>query len=251
MKTVFESFQDGVYTITLNRPEKKNAMDYDLLKDLYDALKKAEKEKAQFVVIRGSGKAFCSGGDIVAFKSAPDTEALVDAEAGILHESIKIIRTMNAIVIAAIEGVAVGAGVGLALACDLSIATKNTIMNMGYRRIGLTPDGGGSIFLARMVGAKRFNAFYLFSQNITMDEAKALGLVNIVCDDGELEEVLSKTIARLKALPMETIGYFKDLVNHSLYSGLEAHLDKERFYVTELAGKTLFKERIEEFLKKK
>ncbi len=251
MNTVFESFQDGVYTITLNRPEKKNAMDYDLLKDLYDALKKAEKEKAQFVVIRGSGKAFCSGGDIVAFKSAPDTEALVDAEAGILHESIKIIRTMNAIVIAAIEGVAVGAGVGLALACDLSIATKNTIMNMGYRRIGLTPDGGGSIFLARMVGAKRFNAFYLFSQNITMDEAKALGLVNIVCDDGELEDVLSKTIARLKALPMETIGYFKDLVNHSLYSGLEAHLDKERFYVTELAGKTLFKERIEEFLKKK
>lgn len=251
MNTVFESFQDGVYTITLNRPEKKNAMDYDLLKDLYDALKKAEKERAQFVVIRGSGKAFCSGGDIVAFKSAPDTEALVDAEAGILHESIKIIRTMNAIVIAAIEGVAVGAGVGLALACDLSIATKNTIMNMGYRRIGLTPDGGGSIFLARMVGAKRFNAFYLFSQNITMDEAKALGLVNIVCDDGELEDVLSKTIARLKALPMETIGYFKDLVNHSLYSGLEAHLDKERFYVTELAGKTVFKERIEEFLKKK
>jgi len=251
MNTVFESFQDGVYTITLNRPEKKNAMDYDLLKDLYDSLKKAEKEKAQFVVIRGSGKAFCSGGDIVAFKSAPDTEALVDAEAGILHESIKIIRTMNAVVIAAIEGVAVGAGVGLALACDLSIATKNTIMNMGYRRIGLTPDGGGSIFLARMVGAKRFNAFYLFSQNITMDEAKALGLVNIVCDDGELEDVLSKTIARLKALPMETIGYFKDLVNHSLYSGLEAHLDKERFYVTELAGKALFKERIEEFLKKK
>ncbi len=174
MTVVLESYQDDVYTITLNRPEKKNAMDYDLLKGLSDALKRAEKEGAPFVVLRGSGKAFCSGGDLVAFKSASDTAALVDAEAAVLHESIKTIRTMNAITIAAIEGVAVGAGVGLALACDLSIATKNTIMNMGYRRIGLTPDGGGSIFLARMVGAKRFNAYYLFSQNITMDEREEI-----------------------------------------------------------------------------
>ncbi len=251
MTVVLESYQDDVYTITLNRPEKKNAMDYDLLKGLSDALKRAEKEGAPFVVIRGSGKAFCSGGDLVAFKSASDTAALIDAEAGVLHESIKAIRTMNAITIAAIEGVAVGAGVGLALACDLSIATKNTIMNMGYRRIGLTPDGGGSIFLARMVGAKRFNAYYLFSQNITMDEARIMGLVNIVCEEEEFEEKLNRMIANLRALPMETIKYFKDLVNNSLYSGLESHLDKERFYVSELAGKALFKERIEAFLKNK
>jgi 2-(1,2-epoxy-1,2-dihydrophenyl)acetyl-CoA isomerase len=251
MTAVLETYDEGVYTITLNRPEKKNAMDYELLKDLYDALKRAESQKAPFVIIRGSGKAFCSGGDIVAFKSDPDAAALIDAEAGVLHESIKTIRTMNAIVIAAIEGVAVGAGVGLALACDLSIATKNTIMNMGYRRIGLTPDGGASIFLARMVGAKRFNAFYLFSQNITMDEARALGLVNIVCEEEDFEEKLNRIIASLRVLPMETIGYFKDLVNRSLYSGFESHLDKERFYVSELAGKPLFKERIEEFLKNK
>ncbi len=251
MTAVLESYQEDVYTITLNRPEKKNAMDYDLLKGLSDALKRAEKEGAPFVVIRGSGKAFCSGGDLVAFKSASDTAALIDAEAGVLHESIKAIRTMNAITIAAIEGVAVGAGVGLALACDLSIATKNTIMNMGYRRIGLTPDGGGSIFLARMVGAKRFNAYYLFSQNITMDEARIMGLVNIVCEEEEFEEKLNRMIANLRALPMETIKYFKDLVNNSLYSGLESHLDKERFYVSELAGKALFKERIEAFLKNK
>ncbi len=251
MTAVLESYQEDVYAITLNRPEKKNAMDYDLLKGLSDALKRAEKEEAPVVVIRGSGKAFCSGGDLVAFKSASDTAALVDAEAAVLHESIKTIRTMNAITIAAIEGVAVGAGVGLALACDLSIATKNTIMNMGYRRIGLTPDGGGSIFLARMVGAKRFNAYYLFSQNITMDEARVMGLVNIVCEEEEFEEKLNRMIASLRALPMETIKYFKDLVNNSLYAGLESHLDKERFYVSELAGKPLFKERIEAFLKNK
>jgi len=251
MTAVLELYQDGVYTITLNRPEKKNAMDYELLQGLNDALKRAQQEKASFVVIRGSGKSFCSGGDLIAFKSASDAEALIDAEAAVLNESIRTIRNINAIVIAGIEGVAVGAGVGLALACDLSIATKSTIMNMGYRRIGLTPDGGGSIFLSRMVGAKRFNEFYLFSRNITMEEAKVLGLVNIVCEEEEFEATVEKTIASLKALPMETIGYFKDLVNRSLYTGLDLHLDKERFYVAELAAKPLFKERIEEFLKKK
>lgn len=251
MISVLESHQNEVYTITLNRPEKKNAMDFDLLKSLYDGLKRADESKSPFVVIRGAGKAFCSGGDIGAFKEAEDTAALIDAEAGVLHESIKLIRTMEAIVIAAIEGVAVGAGVGLALASDLSVATKNTIMNMGYRRIGLTPDGGGSFFLSRMIGAKRFNEMYLFSGNITMDQAKELGLINFVCEEGSLDEEINRIVEKLRLLPLETIGSFKDLVNRSLYNGLEAHLDKERFYVTELGGKPLFKERIERFLKNK
>ncbi|OPY77676.1 MAG: 4-chlorobenzoyl coenzyme A dehalogenase-2 [Syntrophorhabdus sp. PtaU1.Bin058] len=251
MEVVLEAYKDDIYTITLNRPEKKNAMDYDLLYGINVALKNAESQKAPFVVIRGSGKAFCSGGDIVAFKEAKDAGALVDAEASVLHESIRLIRNINAIVIAVIEGVAVGAGIGLALACDLSIATKNTVMNMGYRRIGLTPDGGGSIFLSRLVGAKRFNELYLFSRNITMADAKDLGLVNIVCEEEELETKLAETIKGLKALPLETIGRFKDLVNHSLFHGLDTHLDKERLYVSQLAAQELFKQRLEEFFRKR
>lgn len=224
MDVVLGSYKDGIYTITLNRPEKKNAMDFDLLKGLYDAVKRADIEQPPFIVIRGSGKAFCSGGDLVAFKESQDAEALIDAEAAILNESIKLIRNTAAIVIAVVEGVAVGAGFGLSLACDLSIATKNTIMNMAYRRIGLTPDGGGSIFLPRLIGAKRFNEMYLFSRNINMTQALELGLVNIVCDDEELEAKLDETIKSLKALPMETIKYFKDLVNNSLFFGLANHL---------------------------
>ena len=251
MDVVLNSYKDGVYTITLNRPEKKNAMDYDLLKGLYDALRKADAEKPPFIVIRGSGKAFCSGGDLGAFKGAEDAAALIDSEAAVLNESIKLIRYTSAIVIAVVEGVAVGAGVGLSLACDLSIATRKTIMNMGYRRIGLTPDGGGSIFLSRLVGAKRFSELYLLSRNIDMTKAMELGLVNFVCDEEVLEETLARTILDLKTLPMETIKYFKDLVNASLFFGLDNHLDKERFYVAEFAGKPLFKQRIETFLSTK
>jgi 2-(1,2-epoxy-1,2-dihydrophenyl)acetyl-CoA isomerase len=251
MEVVLESYNDGIYTITLNRPEKKNAMDFDLLKGLYDAMQRANAKEPSFIVIRGSGKAFCSGGDLIAFKEAEDAEALIDAEAAVLNESIKLIRRTAAIVIAVVEGVAVGAGFGLSLACDLSIATKNTIMNMGYRRIGLTPDGGGSIFLPRLIGAKKFNELYLFSRNVNMEQALEMGLVNIVCEDEELEAKLNETIKNLKALPMETIKNFKDLVNNALFFGLANHLDKERFYVAEFASKPLFKERIEGFLKKK
>ena len=113
------------------------------------------------------------------------------------------------------------------------------------------PDGGGSFLLSRIVGAKRFNEMYLFSRNITMAEAKDLGLINFVWEEGEIDDKLEKMIRDLKALPIETIAPFKDLVNRSLFTGLEAHLDKERFYVTELGGKPQFKERLDEFFKKR
>jgi len=251
MPVVLESLKDDVFTITLNRHDRKNAMDYDLLKGLYEAMKNAAREKAPLIVIRGSGGAFCSGGDIIAFREAGDAEALIDAEAAVLNESIKLIRNIPAIVIAVIEGVAVGAGVGLALACDLSIATKKTIMNMGYRRIGLTPDGGGSILLPRIIGAKLFNELYLLSRNVTMDEAKELGLINFLCDDGEVDSKLDELIGNLKALPMETMGKFKDLVNRCLFFGLETHLDMERRYVADLAADPLFKQRLDEFFRRK
>ncbi|MCX8110198.1 MAG: enoyl-CoA hydratase/isomerase family protein [Syntrophorhabdaceae bacterium] len=251
MDEVLASFQDNVFTITLNRPDRKNAMDTGLLVGLLKALEKAREEKANIVIIRGSGKAFCAGGDLVEFRESADPGTRIDAMAETLHKGIKIIREIDAIVISVIEGVAVGAGIGLALACDITLATKNSIMNMGYRRIGLTPDGGGSIFLPRLIGAKRFNELYLLSRNIDMKEAKEMGLVNFVCEEDELEERLQSIINELKALPMETIGRFKDLVNHSCFFGLHDHLDKEKQYVSELAADSLFKERLDAFFRKR
>ncbi len=251
MKVVLESLKEGVYTITLNRPDKKNALDSELLMALYNALQRAEEKNASVIIIRGAGKAFCAGGDLLEFKNSDDAGALIDGMAETLHKSIRMIRYTGAIVIAVLEGVTVGAGIGIALACDITIATNNTIMNMGYRRIGLTPDGGGSIFLPRLIGAKKFNELYLFSRNIHMAEAKELGLVNFVFEEKGLETGLNQIIKNLKALPMEPIKYFKTLVNNSSYFGLDQHLDKERFYVSELAGKKQFKDRLEEFFKKK
>lgn len=159
MDAVKEELKEGVYTILLNRPEKKNAMDSELLPALYQALRNAQEKQSSVVVIRGAGKAFCAGGDIVEFRQSEDTGARIDFMADALHKSIMLIRKMDAIVVAAVEGVAVGAGLGLALACDVTAASRNTVMNTGYRRIGLTPDGGGSIFLPGSSG-QRSSASY-------------------------------------------------------------------------------------------
>jgi len=251
MSVVMESFDAGIYTITLNRPNKKNAMDSALLLELNAAMKRANEQSPQIIVIRGSGKAFCAGGDLVEFNESPDPGSSIDEMAECLHQSIMLIRNTGAIVIAVVEGVAVGAGLGLSLACDLTLAAKSTIMNLGYRRIGLTPDGGGSISLPRLIGAKRFNELYLFSTNVNMSEALALGLVNFVCDENEIDIKLAEIIKNLLALPMETIKRFKNLVNNSMFSGLGDHLNMERQYVKELAAQPFFKERITAFFKGK
>lgn len=243
MDVIKEEFQNGVYTIMFNRPEKKNALTFELLVAFCQALRNAEEQEAAIVVIRGSGKTFSAGGDIAQVKQTP---AHIDSMADALHRSIMMIRKMGAIVIAVVEGLAAGAGIGLALASDLSVAEKGAIMNVGYRRLGLTPEGGNTYFFPRLAGTKKFNEFYLLSRNIGMDEARELGLVNFVWEEAELEDNLAGLIEDLMSLPMETVPRFKNLVNQSVYPGLELHLDRERFSVSQLGGKKQFRERLNE-----
>lgn len=244
-----EDLKDGVYTITLDRPKSKNAISTGVMVALYEALQHAQ-INSHIIVLRGSGGTFSSGGDIAEFREGTDRRTQMSKGAGLLNKVIVSLRKTNAIIIAVLEGVAAGAGLSLSLACDLSIATRNTIMNMAYSKIGLTPDGGGSILLPRIIGAKKFSEFYLLNGNISADKAQELGMVNFVCEEDELEIRLGEIIKGLKALPTETIGYFKDLTNNALFFGLEEHLEKERAYVSMLAGTDQFRKRLDQFFVK-
>jgi 2-(1,2-epoxy-1,2-dihydrophenyl)acetyl-CoA isomerase len=226
-------------------------MSLELLKGLYSSLQKAEDMNASVVVIRGSGNTFCSGGDVIEFRDSEAPCEIVDTMANYLNRSIIKIRATPSIVVAVVEGLAVGAGLSLALACDLTIAGKEAIMNMGYRRIGLTPDGGASILLTRLIGMKRFNDLYFRSRNVTMDEAEQLGLVNIVIEENNLESKLSTLITELTLLPLETTKRVKELVNLSLWQGLNNHLDKERLFVSQFASEPVFQDRLKKMFKKK
>lgn len=250
MNVLKEEVNNEVYSIIFNRPDRKNALNTELLIALQRALENAAGEGSSVVVIRGSGGSFCAGGDIGEFSELVHEGKSLDDGAEILHRCILLIRKLNAITIAVLEGVVVGAGIGISLACDLSIAAKGAVMNMAYRRIGLTPDGGGSILLSRIIGAKRSNELYFLARNVGMEEARGMGLVNFVWAEEELEAGLKQLITDLIAFPTETIGRFKDLTNDAVFAGLQAHLDKERFYLSELGGKPDFEEQIERFFGK-
>jgi 2-(1,2-epoxy-1,2-dihydrophenyl)acetyl-CoA isomerase len=251
MALINESIDDGVFTLTLNRPDKKNAMNMGLLEGLLGALQTAADKGASVVVIRGAGNTFSSGGDVIEFRDSEEPGVKVDAMADYLNRSILLIRSIPAIVVAVLEGLAVGAGVSLSLACDLTIAGKSALMNMGYRRIGLTPDGGASFFLPRLIGMKRFNELYFLSRNMTMEDARGMGLVNIVVDEDQIDDELHAMIEEIKALPVATTLKAKELANLSLWQGLGTHLDKERRYVSEFAGEPQFQERLKQLYKKK
>jgi 2-(1,2-epoxy-1,2-dihydrophenyl)acetyl-CoA isomerase len=251
MPIINEEFKDGIYKIILNKPEKKNALDTALMSALYQALQNAEKKETFVVVIRGAGNTFCAGGDLEEFREIVSSGRSMDKGVEILNKIVMLIRNINAIVVTVLEGVVVGAGISLALASDLSVAAQGTIMNLGYRRIGLTPDGGGSVFLPRIVGAKKFNEMYLLSRNITIDEAKDLGLINFVWEQKDLEEKVTKMIADLVSLPTEPVKDFKALVNNSLFSSLENHLEKEKNCLTEMGQRPGFKEKLDKFFGKK
>src|SRR5271157_2189218 len=127
MDVVTEAYRDGVFSLTLNRPEKKNAMSLELLEALHRSLKNAETQGASIIVVRGAGKTFCSGGDVIEFRDSAEPAIQVDGMADFLNRSISLIRSIPAIVIAVVEGLAVGAGMGLALAADLTLAEAKAV----------------------------------------------------------------------------------------------------------------------------
>jgi 2-(1,2-epoxy-1,2-dihydrophenyl)acetyl-CoA isomerase len=251
MGIISDVFHEGTFTLTLNRPDKKNAMSLELLQGLYCSLQAAEEKKASVVVIRGAGNTFCSGGDVIEFRDSDSPGLKVDAMADYLNKAIMKIRTIPAAVVAVVEGLAVGAGLSLTLACDLTVAEENAIMNLGYRRIGLTPDGGASFFLPRLIGMKRFNDLYFRSRNMTMSEAREMGLVNVIAAKSDLERALGGLLDELRALPFETTARAKELVNLSVWQGLGSHLDKERLFVSRFAEEGVFQERLRQLYKKK
>lgn len=249
MEFVTENVKDGVMEIILNRPERRNALGSEVVTSLEEKVLKARDGKFDIVVLRGSKGFFSSGGDLKEFHEAKDPSSRIDSVALKLNRIVREIREMPSIWIGVLQGGCVGAGIGLFLACDLSVATSNSYFNLGYRRIGLVPDGGVSLFLPKIVGLKVMNEMYLFSRNITADEAKSLGLVNRVVREEELEDVLNQMIIELRQYPFGPVGTYKELINSCLFPEIGLQLEKERQKVSQMAKNESFKEHIEKVLK--
>ncbi len=239
--TISLDVADHVATITLNRPDVLNAFNDDVSREFIDALKQvARDDDVRVVVITGSGRAFSSGQDLGDLKAK-----YVPGHVPAFGEDLKkrydpwvtLIRTMEKPVIAAVNGVAAGAGCSLALACDIRIASEHAKFIEVFVNVGLVPDSASTWTLPRLVGLGRAMELCMTGRPVKADEAFAIGMVNQVVPAGELESATAAVAERLASLPGKAISLTKRLLNESFERTLSEQLEAEA-YAQETAGHT-------------
>lgn len=239
--TITSTTANGVCTIALNRPDVLNAFNDALTTDLSEALKSAEKDAGvRAIVITGAGRAFSSGqdlGDLKAKYVPGHIPHLGDDLRRRYNPIIKRIREMDKPVIAAVNGVAAGAGCSLALAADMRIASDQASFIEVFINVGLIPDSGSTFMLPRLVGLGKAMELCMTGAKVDPAEALRLGIVNQVVPAAELEAAAAKLAGRLAGLPGRAIALTKRLLNQAANNDLGAQLEAEA-YDQETAGKT-------------
>jgi enoyl-CoA hydratase/carnithine racemase len=221
---------DGIVTVTLNRPDRLNAFVGHMRRDLAEALEEAGSDpNVRVVILKGEGRAFCAGGDVqfmAELVERNDSEEFARI-LGAARRVILAIRQMTKPVIASIEGPAFGAGFNLALACDLRIASSNATFSQSFVKLGFHPDWGGTYFLPRLVTSNIACELFFLGDTIDAIEALRLGLINRVVAPDELEAETRKLAERLREGPAVSIAAAKHAVYASEHDGLEKMLQYE------------------------
>lgn len=218
---------EGVLTITLNRPEARNAMSGEMTSALARMLADAElNPSVRCLVLTGAGKGFCAGGDVKGMAARGDGTVGDNTIDGAIHRQRVNQRAtagklykMPKPTLAALPGAAAGAGLSLALACDLRIMAKTAVMTTAFAKVGFSGDYGGTYFLSQLVGAAKARELYYLSDRLSADEAMALGLTNWVCDADALADETRKIAQRLANGPAVAYRYMKENFNRALASG--------------------------------
>ena len=244
-----EVARDGaVQTITLNRPDVLNAFNRALHAGLRDALKEARDPDVRAVVITGAGRGFCAGQDLTEFQAAPDIGGSLRET---YHPNVLAIRALEKPVIAAVNGACAGAGLSLACACDIRIASDSAAFVPGFVGIGLIPDAGGTYFIHRLLGAPRAFEWMSSNRRLTAAEAHAWGLVSEVVEADALAARAAELAATYAALPTRAIGMTKRLFDHATSATLEEQLEMEAQLQAAAAQTEDFREGVAAFVEKR
>lgn len=240
---LIETFEDGIATLTFNRPEARNALSGEMGSAFADAVNRhAHDPKTRVVVVTGAGGAFCAGGDVKGFAadtsrgaapgsgSGPTVEGRV---AGLRRgmEVVKVLHEMPKPTLAVIPGPAAGAGLSIALACDLRICADHAKLTTAFSKVGLAGDYGGSYFLSHLVGAAKARELYFTADVITGPEAERLGIVNRSVPAEELDAVAGEYARKLAGLATIAVGYMKRNLNASDTATLSEVLDLEAMHM--------------------
>jgi 2-(1,2-epoxy-1,2-dihydrophenyl)acetyl-CoA isomerase len=243
--------RDAVRLLTLNRPEKLNALNPEIHEALATAFGEIERdESVRAVLLSGAGRGFCSGADLTQNNGAD----LRDLGVSIDSHYNPLVRRMRALpkpIIAAVNGVAAGAGANLALAADIVIAGSSASFTQAFIRIGLIPDAGGTWFLPHLVGDARARGLAMLGETITADEAERIGLIWKCLDDANLMETAYAMAAALAAKPTQALAAMKQAFNAAATNSLDAQLDLERDLQRRMGFTPDFAEGVQAFKEKR
>jgi 2-(1,2-epoxy-1,2-dihydrophenyl)acetyl-CoA isomerase len=251
---VLAHVDDGVLTVTMNRPAVLNAFNDLMIQELTEVIEAAtHDEQVRCLILTGAGRAFGAGQDLSIFvqeRSSSDGQRTTD-HLQLYHHLIQGLRSIPKPVIAAMHGAASGISLNIALACDLRIAADNARLSEAFARIGLVPDGGGAYFLTRLLGSAKALELALLANEISGAEAERLGLVNSCVPLAEFEETTRALARRLADGPTQTYGLIKALFQQSQDKDLAAVLQLESAFQTKALATADHQEGVQAFLQKR
>jgi 2-(1,2-epoxy-1,2-dihydrophenyl)acetyl-CoA isomerase len=249
--------ENGVLTLTLNRPDARNAMSEAMNQALADQLAWAELDSSvKCVVLTGAGKGFCSGGDVKAMSNRDGGE-LLSIDAAIHRQRVNQRATVGRLfkmpkpTLAALPGAAAGAGLGLALACDLRIMATTAFMTTSFARVGFSGDFGGTYFLTQLVGSAKARELYYLSDRVSAEEALRLGIVNWICEPAELKSRTQEIARRLAGGPTIAFRYMKENLNRAMGGEVDDCLDLEATHHVHCAATEDHREAVKAFVEKR
>jgi 2-(1,2-epoxy-1,2-dihydrophenyl)acetyl-CoA isomerase len=249
--TILFHKEAGVGYITLNRPDKYNSYNRDMAMAIQAHLDAcAADEDVRAIYLTGAGKGFCAGQDLseATNPSPEDFERMVREH---YNATILRLRTIEKPIVAAVNGVAAGAGANIALACDIVVAAESASFVQAFSKIGLIPDSGGTFFLPRLVGLQRASALTLLADKVTAREAQEMGMIYKWYADADFE-VESKKIAQyLGQMPTIGLGLTKRLLNESSHNSLAPQLELEKEMQIQAGSTADFREGVQAFLEKR
>ncbi len=251
MSLILFEIQDGVAHITLNRPDKYNSFNQEMALSFQKHLDEcASNKEVRAIYITGAGKAFCAGQDLQEIVD-PNGPELTDIVSQHYNPIIERIRSIEKPIVAAINGVAAGAGANIALACDIVLATEKASFIQAFSKIGLIPDSAGTFFLPRLIGMQKASALMMLGDKVSAQEAEAMGMIYKVFADATFAEESLAIARKLAQMPTKGIGLTKRLLNQSYSNNLQQQLIEEGNLQTEAGTSHDYQEGVQAFLEKR
>jgi len=251
MSSILYEVKDSIAFITLNRPDKFNSFNREMSLLLQQKLKDADEDKTvRCVYLTGSGKAFCAGQDLseVVDPNGPGMNKILKEH---FNPITTLLRNLSKPVVAAINGVAAGAGANFALACDITVAKESASFIQAFSKIGLIPDSGGTFILPRLIGFQKASALMMLGDKVNAVEAERIGMIYKYFADDQFESESLKLAATVASMPTKALGLIKQVLNQSGTNTLEKQLQAEDDYQQQAADSYDFKEGVKSFLEKR